>query len=59
MILLHLFCIFLSFSISFGALVPETNVDEADEGMMVLENMIMRIDDGARVKRATGDRGVS
>ena len=56
MICLQLFCIFLSFSISFGALVPETNVDE---GMEVLENMIMRIDDGTRVKRATGDRGVS
>jgi len=56
MIWLQLFCIFLTVSTLFGASVPET---EMDEGMDVLENMIMRIGDGDRVKRATGDRGVS
>ena len=56
MIWLQLFCIFLTVSTLFGASVPET---EMDEGMDVLENMIMRIGDGERVKRATGDRGVS
>merc|ERR1719499_1152879 len=56
MVWLQLFCIFLTVSTLFGASVPET---EMDEDMEVLENMIMRIGDGERVKRATGDRGVS
>jgi len=56
MIWLKVVCIFCFASSSYGALIPES---EVDEGMEVLENMIMKIGEGERVKRATGDRGVS
>ena len=56
MIWLKVVCIFCFASSSYGALIPES---EVDEGMEVLENMIMKIGEGERVKRATTDRGVS
>jgi len=56
MIWLKVVCIFCLASFSYGALIPES---EVDEGIEVLENMIMKIGEGDRVKRSTGDRGVS
>lgn len=55
MIWLKLFCILYFVAISFAASVPEV---EEIEDLEVLENLIMKIDDGERVKRSV-DRGVT
>jgi len=55
MIWLKLFCILYFVATSYAASVPEV---EEIEDLEVLENLIMKIDDGERVKRSV-DRGVT